>query len=129
LIEWSCQRYFTERAFQDAKDELGWDEFQALKYRAWEHHLALTALALWFIAETKLDWRTTYARDSELATEMEVEVLPALSTANVREMLKAAMPLPQLTPEQATQLVVQHLVNRARSTSSRLEAQYHRDFG
>jgi SRSO17 transposase len=128
LMEWSCQRYFTERAFQDAKDELGWDEFQALKYLAWEHHMALTALALWFIAETKLEWRTTYARDPELAKELEVEVLPALSTANVREMLKAALPIPQLTPDQATQLVVQHLVNRTRSTSSRLEAQNHRDF-
>jgi hypothetical protein len=128
LIEWSCQRYFTERAFQDAKDELGWAEFQALKYRACEHQMALTALALWFIAETKLDWRTTYARDPELAQEMEVEVLPALSTANVREMLKAALPIPQLTPEAATQLVTQHLVNRARSTHSRLEAQNHRDF-
>ena len=59
---------------------------------------------------------------------MEVEVLPALSTANVREMLKAAMPLPQLMPEHATQLVVRHLVNRARSTSSRLETQNHRGF-
>jgi hypothetical protein len=36
------QRYFVERSIQDAKSELGWDEFQALKYRAWEHHLALT---------------------------------------------------------------------------------------
>lgn len=128
LIEWSCQRYFTERTFQDAKDELGWAEFQALKYRAWEHHMALTALALWFIAETKLDWRTTYARDPNLAKEMEVEVLPALSTANVREMLKAALPLPQLTPEKATQLVTQHLVNRTRSTRSRLKVQNHRGF-
>lgn len=125
LIAWSCQRDFTERAFQDAKDELGWDEFQAMKYRAWEHHMALTALALGFIAETKLEWRTQYARDPELAREMEVEVLPALSTANVREMLKAALPVPDLTPEEATQLVVRHLVNRARSTSSRLEAQNH----
>jgi len=128
LIEWSCQRFFTERAFQDAKDELGWNEFQAMKYRAWEHHMALTALALWFIAETKLDWRTTYARDPELAKEMEVEVLPALSTANVREMLKAALPITQLTPDEATELVARHLVNRARSTSSRLQAQNHRDF-
>ncbi len=128
LIEWSCQRYFTERAFQDAKEELDWDEFQAMKYRAWEHHRALTALAPWFVAETKLEWRTKYARDPELAREMEVEVLPALSTANVREILKAALPVPRLTPEEATQLVVRHLVNRARSTSSRLEAQNHRDF-
>ena len=34
LIEWSCQRHVTERTFQDAKDDLGWDEFQAMKYRA-----------------------------------------------------------------------------------------------
>lgn len=128
LIEWSCQRYLTERAFQDAKDDLGWDEFQALKYRAWEHHMALTALALWFVAETKLEWRIAYERDPALARQLEVEVLPALSTANVRELLKAAMPLPQLTSEQATELVVHHLVNRARSTSSRLKSQNHHDF-
>src|SRR5204863_7187378 len=93
LIEWSCQRHVTECTFQEAKDDLGWDEFQAMKYLAWEHHLALTALALWFITQTKLEWRTTYARDPELAHELEVQVLPALSTANVREMLKAALPL------------------------------------
>jgi SRSO17 transposase len=38
-------RYLIERSHQDAKDELGWDEFQARKYRAWGHHLALTILA------------------------------------------------------------------------------------
>jgi hypothetical protein len=40
-----------------------------------------------------------------------VEVLPALSTANVRELLKAVFPLPQLTLEQATDLVIMHLGN------------------
>lgn len=123
LIEWSCQRYFTERTYEDAKTEIGWDEFQAQKYRAWEHHLALTALSLWFVAQTKLEWMQMYARDPELAHQLEVEVLPALSTANVRELLKAALPRPQLTPEQAMELVVTHLVNRARSTSSRLKSQ------
>jgi len=123
LIEWSCQRYFTERTYEDAKTEIGWDEFLAQKYRAWEHHLALTALSLWFVAQTKLEWAQMYARDPELAHQLEVEVLPALSTANGRELLKAALPLPQLTPEQATELVVTHLVNRARSTSSRLKSQ------
>jgi len=122
LVEASGQRYFTERLFQDAKTEIGWDEFQAQKYRAWEHHLALTALALWFVAQTKLEWREQYARDPELARQLEVEVLPALSTANVRELLKAVLPLPDLTPEDATHLVTRMLVNRARSTSSRLKA-------
>jgi hypothetical protein len=36
---------------QDAKSELGMTDFQVLKYPAWEHHLALTTVASWFIAE------------------------------------------------------------------------------
>lgn len=123
LIDWSCRRYFCERTIEDAKTEMGWDEFQAQKYRAWEHHLALTALALWFVAQTKLEWVRTYERDPELREQLAVAVLPALSTANVRELLKAVLPLPRLTPEQATERVITHLVNRARSTSSRLKSQ------
>ena len=53
LIASSCRRSFTERTCEDAKTEIGWDEFQAQKYRAWEHHLALTAAAVWFVAQTK----------------------------------------------------------------------------
>jgi SRSO17 transposase len=123
LIAGSCRRYFTERTFEDAKTEIGWDEFQAQKYRAGEHHLALTAAALWFVAQTKLVWAQMYARDPELAHQLEVEVLPALSTANVRELLKAVLPLPQLTPAEAMDLVITHLIHRARSTSSRLKSQ------
>jgi SRSO17 transposase len=123
LIAWSCRRYFTERTFEDAKTEIGWDEFQAQKYRAWEHHLALTAAALWFVAQTKLAWAQMYTRDPELAHQLEVEVLPALSTANIRELLKAVLPLPQLTPAEAMDLVITHLIHRARSTSSRLKSQ------
>jgi SRSO17 transposase len=52
----SCQRYFTERTFEDAKTAIGWDAFQAQKYRAWEHHVALTGLAWWFVAQTQLAW-------------------------------------------------------------------------
>ena len=120
LIQRSCQRYFTERAFQDAKSELGWADFQAQKYRAWEHHLALTAAALWFVAETKLNWRERYARDPGLLRQLELEVLPALSTANVRDLLQAVLPVPQFTPHQARAVVARHLVNRAWSTRSRL---------
>lgn len=123
LIAWSCRRYFAARTCEDAKTEIGWDEFQAQKYRAWEHHLALTGLALWFVAQTKLAWAQAYARDPDLLRQLEVEVLPALSTANGRELLKAVLPVPQLTPQQATELVITHLVNRARSTSSRLRCQ------
>ena len=123
LIAGSCRRYFTERTFEDAKTEIGWDEFQAQKYRAWEHHLALTAAALWFVAQTKWAWAQMYTRDPALASQLEVEGLPALSTANVRELLKAVLPLRQLTPAEAMDLVITHLIHRARSTSSRLKSQ------
>jgi len=123
LIAWSCRRYFTERTCEDAKTEIGWDEFQAQKYRAWEHHVALTAAALWFVAQTTLAWAQMYTRDPALAHQLEVEVVPALSTANVRELLKAVLPLRQLTPAEAMDLVITHLIHRARSTSSRLKSQ------
>jgi len=116
-----CQRFFIERANQDAKSELGWDEIQTTKFLAWQHHLALTMLAAWFIAETKLDWAIQFARDPDLLAQYEVEVLPALSVANVRALLRATLPLPQLSPNQAIDLVVKHLVNRLRSRKSRLK--------
>ena len=123
LIAASCQRHFVECVFEDAKSELGWDDFCAQKYRAWEHHTALTAAALWFIAEVKLEWQQKYPRDPQLKRVFQSMVLPALSTANVRELLMAILPLPQLGVKQARELVVKHLLGRSRSTRSRLKKQ------
>jgi len=118
------QRYFVERAIDDAKSEFGWDEFQAVKYRAWEHHLALTLLASWFIAETRLDWQQDHPQDPSLLQHYHTDVLPVLSVANVRELLRATLPLPQLSTQQAAQLVVQHLDNRTRSRSAHLKRRF-----
>jgi SRSO17 transposase len=120
MAQRKSQRYFIERSNQDAKSEFGWDEFQAIKYKAWEHHLALTIMANWFITETRLEWAQKYERDPGLLEKYETDVLPALSVANVRELLRATMPLPQLSPQQAAELVVKHLDNRTRSRQSRL---------
>ena len=83
--------------------------------------LTLDALVVQ-VAETKLDWSHEYPRDPLLADELGV-VEFHLSMSNVREMLKAVMPLKQLSPQEATQLVIKHLVNRSHSTSCRLKAQ------
>ena len=113
-------RHFAERSNQDSKSDLGWDELQAIKYRAWEHQLALTLLASWFLTEIRLDWARQYQLDPALLAQYEVEILPILSVANIRELLRAAMPLPQLSPAEAAQLVIKHLDNRIRSRKSRL---------
>lgn len=123
LVEWKCGRFGIECANEDAKSELGWGDFMAQKFMAWEHHLALTILAGWFIAQTKVDWAVQHGRDGRLAEELGVSSLPGLSVANVRELLMAVMPVQQLSPEQARHLVVKHLVARSRSTRSRLNAQ------
>jgi SRSO17 transposase len=121
-LAWSkCVRYFVERSNQDAKSELGYDEFTGQRWLAWQHHVALTILSCWFVAHTKLEWSHDYPRDPLLASEWEVDVLPALSTANVRELLRATMPLPQLSEDEAALLVVTHLVNRTLSRKSRLK--------
>ena len=90
LAQRKCQRSFIEQANREAKSDFGWDEIQTTKYRAWQHHLALTILAAWFIAETKLDWAIAFARDPVLLTQYEVEVLPTLSVANVRCFITSA---------------------------------------
>ena len=120
-------RYFIERSNEDAKSELGWDEFQALKYRGWEHHLALTILASWFIAETRLDWMDRIQRDPDLLETFQTDVLPMLSMRNVRTLFQAAMPRRQLSPEEAVELVIKHLINRTRSRRSRLKKQQLRE--
>jgi SRSO17 transposase len=122
------ERYFVERSIQDAKSELGWDELQAIKLQAWQHHLALTLLASWFIAETRLDWRQQYPVDPTLVREydrddIQMDVLPQLSLANVRALLRATLPLPQLSLDEAALLVLTHLDNRTRSRRSRLKKQ------
>lgn len=113
-------RAFIERSNQDGKDQFGWDEFQTTKYRAWQHQLALTILAAWFVAETRLDWQTRFAPDPQLLAQYEADLLPLLSVSNVRTLLRAAMPLAELTPETATTLVLEHLLNRTRARQSRL---------
>jgi SRSO17 transposase len=114
------QRYFIERDNQEAKSEFGWDEIHTTSFRAWEHQLAFTILAQWFITQTRLDWDERYPRDPELLTHYAVDVLPALSVANVRELLRATLPLPTLSPLGAAALVVEYLHNRTRSRQSRI---------
>jgi SRSO17 transposase len=115
-----AHRVFIECSNQNSKSDFGWDELQAIKYRAWQHQLALTILASWFVAETRLDWQARFAQDPALLAQYETELLPLLSVSNVRTLLRAALPLRQLSPEEATNLVIEQLANRARSRQSRL---------
>jgi SRSO17 transposase len=121
MAQRKSQRFFIERSNQDNKSELGWGEFQAIKYRAWSHHLALTILASWFATETRLEWNLLYPRDPLLVQVYSTDSLPSFSLANLRLLLRTVLPLPQLSLQEAASLVVKHLLNRTRSRKSRLK--------
>lgn len=117
-----CQRYFVERSNEDAKSIVGWADLRARKHRAWQHHLVLVILAVWFLAHTRWCWANAQARDPLLKTQLGLDHLPQLSMANVRLLLQAVMPLAPSSPDRALALVTEHLLNRARSRRSRLAA-------
>ncbi len=49
-----AQRYWVERAFQEAKSELGMSDYQVRKWDAWHHHMALVMLSLSFIVKERI---------------------------------------------------------------------------
>lgn len=124
LISWRCQRFFIERTIQDCKEELGWSDIQAIKYRAWIHHLALIALALWFACEVKSQFSSSFDHDSSLKDQLQVRSLPQISLPNIRSILEALFPILTRSILDVQFSIIRALVGRARSTASRLQNQY-----
>jgi SRSO17 transposase len=120
LAEQRAEHYFVERTIQDSKSELGWDELQALKYRAYMHSLAICAIALIYMADVKHQQRQHFTPQDQLMAEVGVNRLPDLSLANVKELIRSVMPLPSLTKEQATEKVITTLFLRTKDTASKI---------
>jgi SRSO17 transposase len=66
------QRYWIERGFQEIKEQLGLHQYQVRGWKAWQHHIALTMMALHFILETQIE---------------NAENLPLMSCGDVKLML------------------------------------------
>jgi len=66
------QRYWIERGFQEIKEQLGLHQYQVRGWKAWQHHIALTMMALHFILETQIE---------------NAEKLPLMSCGDVKLML------------------------------------------
>ena len=59
LAEMQAARHFVERAFEDAKGACGMADYQVRGFHAWHHHMALTMVALMFLAKERLAHRDT----------------------------------------------------------------------
>jgi SRSO17 transposase len=71
------QRAWVERSIRDAKQELGLTDYQVRSWTAWEHHCALTMLALLFLTQERIANKRG---------------LPLLSCADVRDLLVQLLP-------------------------------------
>lgn len=53
------QRYWVERCFDDAKNELGLSDYQVRKWQGWHHHHALVMMASLFLLKERLSQQET----------------------------------------------------------------------
>jgi SRSO17 transposase len=54
------QRYFVERAFQDAKVTAGMDHYQIRGWQSWHHHMSLVMMTTLFMLETRLEEKDNF---------------------------------------------------------------------
>ena len=54
LAEMEAQRFWIERAFEDAKSQLGMAEYQVRGWNAWYHHMALVMMAMLFMTKNRM---------------------------------------------------------------------------
>src|ERR1700728_3141922 len=49
-----AQRFWIERAFQDAKSELGMAQYEVRGWRGWHHHMGMVCLAMLFVVRERI---------------------------------------------------------------------------
>jgi SRSO17 transposase len=79
------QRYWVERAFEDAKSECGMADYQVRKWSAWHHHMALVMMAMLFMLTERIRHEDTY---------------PLLSCSDIEELLSRFLPRRDVTREE-----------------------------
>jgi SRSO17 transposase len=99
LLYGQMQRYWVERSLQDAKSELGMDEYQVRSWQGWHHHMALTFLALLFMLLQKINHK---------------EETPLLSCSDIRFILKNTLPKKANSRKEVMKLIQQRHQRRQR---------------
>ena len=60
LARMQAQRFWIERAFQDAKSHIGMAQYQARQWQSWHRHMALVMLTMQFMLQTRLEHIQTH---------------------------------------------------------------------
>lgn len=81
LAQMQAQRFWIERAFQDAKSHLGMAQYQARKWQSWHRHMALVMMAMQFMLETRI----SHAEDYPLLSCYDIQILLATTLPDRRD--------------------------------------------
>ncbi|MEA2053125.1 MAG: IS701 family transposase [Euryarchaeota archaeon] len=85
LAEMSCSRYRIERAFENAKGEVGVADYEVRGWLGWHHHTTMVLLAMLFLLILHLKWKGK---------------APLLTIQDVREILEVVLPRKVVTKEE-----------------------------
>ena len=99
------QRYFVERAFQDAKSTVGLDHYQVRGWQAFHHHMTMVMLAMLYMLETRL----TNKKDH-----------PLLSCGDIENLLSHFLPRKDITEEE----VLRQMETRHRQRQASIDSAY-----
>ena len=97
------QRYWVERAFEDAKSECGMADYQVRKWSAWHHHMALVMMAMLFMLSERIRHEDTY---------------PLLSCSDIEELLSHFLPRRDVTRKE----VIRQLEHRHRKRLAAMQS-------
>ena len=97
------QRYWVERAFQDAKGECGMADYQVRKWGAWHHHMALVMMSMLFMLNERINQENEY---------------PLLSCADIEELLAKFLPRRDIDKKEVIRQMVQRHKMRQAATES-----------
>ena len=99
LLVRQMSRAKVERSIRDSKQELGMVQYQVRSWQAWEHHSALTLLALLFLTEERIANK---------------RAAPLLSCADVRDILCRLLPSTNNDPKAIDRIIAERHERRAR---------------
>jgi SRSO17 transposase len=96
-------RWRVEEFFEEAKGQLGMAHYEARSWTSWHHHMSLVALAHLYVTQTERELKRK---------------VPELTLEMAMRLLRSALPRPQLSLEDAEELVEYHLERNRQATES-----------
>ena len=108
LAQMQAQRFWVERALQEAKSHCGMADYQARKWRAWHHHMTLVAMSLLFMLEERIAQKDSY---------------PLLSCSDIETLLKTLLPRRDLDREEVIRQMEKRHHKRLAATEAKCRKQ------